>query len=318
MSERVEIYQIPAEFSGQRLDAALAKLVPDYSRARLQELIRAGSVTVDGVARTPRLRLRGGEQVSLRPMHVLPGAGECRPQDLPVEVLFEDEHCLVVNKAVGMLVHPGAGNPDGTLQNALLNRVPELARVPRFGIVHRLDKDTSGCLVVARSELAHRMLTEQMAARTIHREYVAIAHGQLISGGSVDQPLGRHPRDRKKFAVVPGGRPAVTHYRIAARYRRHTALRVTLETGRTHQIRVHMTHLGHPLIGDPLYQGRPRPPADCDPELRDALQRFRRQALHAEQIDFMHPVGGDRIEVSAPQPDDLVALRELLERDATP
>jgi 23S rRNA pseudouridine1911/1915/1917 synthase len=222
----------------------------------------------------------------------------------------------VIDKAVGLVVHPGAGNARGTLVNALLHRDPALAQLPRAGIVHRLDKETSGALIVARSLRAHAALVEQLAAREIHRQYEAVVNGVLVAGGTVDAPLDRHPVDRLKRAVVEGGKPAVTHYRVRERFRAHTQVECVLETGRTHQIRVHMAHVRHALVGDPLYGGSLRLPKGATPELQASLRGFRRQALHAERIEFAHPVSGEAVVVQAPRPADLAALLVALREDA--
>ena len=237
---------------------------------------------------------------------------------MPVAVLYEDADLLVVDKPAGLVVHPAAGNPDRTLVNALLHRDPDLARLPRSGIVHRIDKDTSGLLVVARTLRAHRSLVEQLREHAVVREYEAVAMGVLTGGGTVDAPIGRDPRHRTRMAVVAGGRPAVTHYRVVARFRAHTHVRVRLETGRTHQVRVHLAHLHHPLVGDPVYGGRLRIPAGCSPELAEALRAFRRQALHAARLELTHPANGAPLHWESPLPADLRALLASLAKDLEP
>ena len=308
--------RVPESAAGRRLDQALAELFPDFSRSRLQQWIKAGEVTVDGVAETrPRTRLEGGETVEVEAE--LPREARCEPQDIPLDILYEDDAILVVNKPAGLVVHPAAGNPDGTLQNALLHYDPALAVVPRAGIVHRLDKDTSGLMVVARTLAAHHALVGQLQSRSVGREYLAVVVGVMTGGGTVDQPIGRHPVDRKRMAVVAqGGKPAVTHYRVVERFRSHTLLRVRLETGRTHQIRVHMAWLKHPLVGDPVYGGRARLPAGASASLRDMLLGFRRQALHAERLSLLHPVSGESMSWEAPPPADFQALVEALRADS--
>ena len=308
--------RVPESAAGRRLDQALAELFPDFSRSRLQQWIKAGEVTVDGVAETrPRTRLEGGETVEVEAE--LPREARCEPQDIPLDILYEDDAILVVNKPAGLVVHPAAGNPDGTLQNALLHYDPALAVVPRAGIVHRLDKDTSGLMVVARTLAAHHALVGQLQSRSVGREYLAVVVGVMTGGGTVDQPIGRHPVDRKRMAVVAqGGKPAVTHYRVVERFRGHTLLRVRLETGRTHQIRVHMAWLKHPLVGDPVYGGRVRLPAGASASLRDMLLGFRRQALHAERLSLLHPVSGESMSWEAPPPADFQALVEALRADS--
>jgi len=298
---------IGAEQAGARLDQALARLLPEFSRARLQQWIAAGGVRIDGRApRGVRERVMGGEQVVLEAL--IERSGDCLAQAIGLDILHEDEALLIVNKPAGLVVHPAAGNPDGTLQNALLHHAPELAAVPRAGIVHRLDKDTSGLLVVARTLQSHRALVEQLRLRQVHREYRALVVGELVAGGRVEAPIGRHPTQRTRMAVVAGGRASVTHYRVLERYPGHSLLAVELETGRTHQIRVHMAHLHHPLVGDRTYGVRPRPPRGADPALTEALQRFPRQALHAIRLGLIHPLSGEPVFWEAPMAPDLDAL----------
>jgi len=314
-SDTVLTAQIPASAAGRRLDQALAELFPDYSRSRLTSWIRAGDVLLDGSAVLPRHIVAGGEIVSLRaqPSQEVPLA----PEHIALDIRYEDRDVLVINKPVGLVVHPGAGQPAGTLQNALLHFDPKLAEIPRAGIVHRLDKDTSGLMVVARTLRAHTALVEQLQARAVHRQYEAIVYGAMIAGGSVDAPIGRHPRDRIKQAVVeePSGKPAVTHYRVRERFRAHTLIECRLETGRTHQIRVHMAHARHPLVGDSVYGSGLRLPKGATPELAEALRAFRRQALHAEQLEFVHPKTGKPVNVTAERPADLEQLVRVLRED---
>ena len=261
---------IPESMRGRRLDQALAELVPDYSRSRLQLWIRAGQVTLD--ARRPKTReiVQGGEQVQIDAEITADPA--VKPQAIPLDVIYEDDDVLVINKPAGLVVHPAAGNPVGTLQNALLHHDPALAALPRAGIVHRLDKDTSGLMMVARNLVAHNRLVSALQARAVKREYLAVVNTVLTAGGDVDAPIGRHPVDRKRMAVVAGGKPALTHYRVVQRFRAHTLIRVQLETGRTHQIRVHMAHVHCPVVGDPVYGGRLRLPKGATEPLRSALQ----------------------------------------------
>ncbi len=299
--------------SGQRLDQALAARLPEFSRSRIQQWIEQGHARVDGRQWRSRDRVRGGEEVELTP--VLELEQRCVAQPIALDILAEDEHLLVVNKPAGLVVHPAAGNPDGTLLNALLHHDPELARLPRGGIVHRLDKDTSGLLVVARSLRAHQSLVRQLQARSMGREYLALVIGEPVAGGHVDAPIGRHPVQRKRMAVVAGGRPAMSAYRPLERYRGHTLLAVKLSTGRTHQIRVHMRHVGYPLVGDPVYGGRPRPPKGADAALARALREFPRQGLHARRLALTHPQSGRELAWEAPVPDDLEALLGLLRGD---
>ncbi len=302
---------IPADSTGLRIDQALARLFPEFSRARLQEWIRQGLVDLEGRSPRARDRVRGGERVVLRPR--LEPRGEDAPEAIPLELIHEDPHLLVINKPPGLVVHPGAGNRRGTLLNALLHLAPGLECLPRAGIVHRLDKDTSGVMVVARTLTAHTRLVAQLQARSMGREYLALVQGALVAGGTVEGDLGRHPVQRTRMAVVRGGRPAVTHYRIERRYRDHTLLRVSLETGRTHQIRVHMAHIRHPVVGDPVYGGRLRLAAGAPDPLHRALRAFRRQALHAERLTLAHPHGGQTMSWRAPPPRDMQDLLSALE-----
>ncbi|MCU0936694.1 MAG: 23S rRNA pseudouridine(1911/1915/1917) synthase RluD [Gammaproteobacteria bacterium] len=306
--------RVPAELAGMRLDRALAVLLPDYSRNRLQQWLREGLVRVDRGPSRGSERVRGGEVVEVRGR--MPVVERWEAQAIPVLVLYEDADVLVVDKPAGLVVHPAAGNPDRTLVNALLHRDPDLARLPRSGIVHRLDKDTSGLLVVARTPRAHRSLVEQLREHAVVREYEAVATGVLTAGGTVDAPIGRDPRHRTRMAVTPGGRPAVTHYRVVARFRAHTHARVRLETGRTHQVRVHLAYLRHPLAGDPVYGGRLRLPAGAAPVLVEALRAFRRQALHAARLELAHPADGAPMAWESPLPADLRGLLEALAADA--
>jgi 23S rRNA pseudouridine1911/1915/1917 synthase len=299
--------------AGLRLDLALARALPQYSRARIQAWIAAGSVTIAGVPVRARDRVLGGERVAVR--GALESATDAAAQAMRLVVVYEDEALLVIDKPAGLVVHPGAGNREGTLMNGLLAHDAALARVPRAGLVHRLDKDTSGLMVVARTPEAHAALVAALAARDISREYLAVCTGAMTGGGTVDQPIGRHRSARTRMAVRADGREAVTHFRIAERFAAHTLLRVTLETGRTHQIRVHLAHIGHPIVGDPVYGGRRRLPRGATPALREALEAFRRQALHAAHLAFAHPVSGDEVEFEAPPPADLQRLLRALRAD---
>jgi 23S rRNA pseudouridine1911/1915/1917 synthase len=303
---------IDAAHAGQRLDAVLAELWPDFSRSRITAWIREGKLRVDGGAVKPKLRVSGGEQVELDAE--LEAHSGLQPQAIELDVLVDDPAFLVVNKPAGLVVHPGSGNPDGTLVNALLHFDPGLAPLPRAGLVHRLDKDTSGCLLIARATASHRALVAAMKRREIKRRYQALVWGEIIAGGTIDEPLGRHPVDRRRQVVRRDGRRAVTHYRVGRRLKGATLLDVELETGRTHQIRVHMAHARHPIIGDPVY-GRRGAPAGLSEAQRTAWQRFPRQALHAWQLTFAHPETGDPVEASAPVPDDMQNLIDLLASD---
>jgi 23S rRNA pseudouridine1911/1915/1917 synthase len=307
--------RIPATHAGQRLDQALATLLPDYSRSRLKTWIEAGEVLLDGAVCRPRDKVFGGEAVEVNA--VLPVEATAQPQPMPLAIVHEDQHVLVLDKPAGLVVHPGAGNPDSTLQNALLAHDPKLAVLPRSGIVHRLDKDTSGLLIVARTLPAHTALVRMLEEREVHREYQAICRGVMTAGGTVDAPIDRHPTDRVRMAVRDDGREAVTHYRVIERFRAHTHVRVQLETGRTHQIRVHMTHIGYPLVGDKVYGGRLALPKGVGEELRTALREFPRQALHAARLQLDHPVTGKPLEVVAPLPADMVRLLGQLAADAS-
>ena len=304
---------VPDGAAGRRFDAVLAELFPDFSRSRLAGWIKSGDALLDGKPARPRDPVYGGEQVTL--VAVLGIETEAVPQDIPLDVLYEDDAVFVINKPAGLVVHPGAGNPDGTLVNALLYRDPSLNALPRAGIVHRLDKDTSGVMVVARTLPAQTRLVEMLSARDVHRQYLAVVAGALVSGGTADAPIDRHPRDRLRMTVREDGRDAVTHYRLRERFRAHTALECRLETGRTHQIRVHMEHLRHPIIGDPLYGGALKLPKGASDELVGALRGFRRQALHAEALEFAHPVTGLPVRAEAPVPADMRALMKAMRDD---
>lgn len=311
---RTHAFEMPASCAGLRVDQALARTLPQYSRARLQSWIEAGAVRIDGRVPRAKDRVLGGEQVHIEAR--LPADDRVEPQELPVEVVFRDRALFVIDKPPGLVVHPGAGNPRGTLQNALLALDPRLAHVPRAGLVHRLDKDTSGLLVVARTPEAHTALVAALSAREIEREYLAVCHGVMTAGGTVDAPIGRHRTVRTRMAVRQDGREAITHYRVVQRYRAHTLVRVRLETGRTHQIRVHMAHIGHPIVGDAVYGGRRRIPAGASPQLLEALASFRRQALHAARLRLTHPISGREMEWESPLPEDMAWLVAVLEADA--
>jgi len=304
---------VPDEAAGRRFDAVLAELFPEYSRSRLAAWIKSGDALLDGQAARPRDPVKGGETVTLAAVAEV--QTEAVAEDIPLDILYEDEHLFVLDKPAGRVVHPGAGNPAGTLVNALLHRDPGLAALPRAGIVHRLDKDTSGVMVVARTLPAHTGLVAKLAAREVHRQYLAVVVGALVSGGTADAPIDRHPRDRLRMAVREDGREAVTHYRLRERFRAHTALECRLETGRTHQIRVHMQHLRHPIVGDPLYGGPLKLPRGASDELVGRLRGFGRQALHAEVLEFEHPVSGEPVRVAAPLPADMLDLLRVLRED---
>jgi len=299
--------------AGQRLDQVLAALFNDYSRSRLQQWIREGRVLVDGQSRKPKDKVFAGEHVVLNAS--FEPQVPCAPEPIPLDLVYEDEHLLVVNKPAGLVVHPAAGNPDGTLQNALLHHDPVLVDLPRAGIVHRLDKDTTGLLVVAKTASTHKKLVEALQAREVKREYRALVVGKPTAGGTVEAPIGRHPAKRTRMAVVSSGKHAITHYRIAERFRIHTLLAVRLETGRTHQIRVHMAHIHYPLVGDHVYGGRLKLPTAADEQTRHMLQSFKRQALHAYRLGLEHPATGEPMEWQADIPQDMQALLDCLRED---
>lgn len=312
--EQVELLraQVPGSAAGRRFDQVLAELFSDFSRSRLTEWIKTGDAQLDGCTVKPRVSVRAGQQVSLAVRQET--QTDAQPEAIALDVLYQDTEVIVLNKPAGLVVHPGAGNPRGTLVNALLHFAPKLADLPRAGIVHRLDKDTSGVMVVARTLRAHADLIGQLSGRAVHRQYLALVAGPMIAGGTVDAPIGRHPTDRVRMAVVGNGRPAVTHYRVAERFRAHTLVECRLETGRTHQIRVHMAHIRHPIIGDPMYS-RLTQPKGASQALLDALRGFRRQALHAQRLEFRHPVTGEPVTAEAPLPDDFRFLLDAVRAD---
>ena len=287
--------EVPASYAGQRSDYALAQLFPEHSRSRLTAWLRAGHITLDGRSPAPKDKVWGGEKVVLR-AQADPQSNWFRAENIPINVVFEDAHIIVINKPAGLVVHPGSGNWDGTLLNALLQHAPALAQIPRAGIVHRLDKDTSGLLVVAKTLMAQTALVRQLQDHSVTREYIAVVHGFLQMAGSVDAPIGRHKVHRTRMAVAPNGKPAVTHYEPLEHFENATVVRCHLETGRTHQIRVHLMSIGHPLIGDPVYGAHRKTPA------------FHRQALHAQKLAFTHPASGRRRTWSAPLPADIKQL----------
>lgn len=296
---------IPAEQAGLRLDQALSKLLPEFSRNRIQNWIRARKIAVNGEFATTRMKVFGGDSVMVKPA-LEAGTTPDAPEAIPLNIVFEDEHLLVVDKPVGLVVHPGNGNPSGTLLNALLHRLPQLAELPRAGIVHRLDKDTSGLLVVGKTLIAQTDLVRQLQARTVKREYLALVYGEMDRAGTVDAPLGRDPHNRTKRTVHTMGKPAITHYDVLERYPGLALLRCRLETGRTHQIRVHMQHIGHPLVGDMIYASSRRGSAKIP---------FPRQALHAERLGLVHPATHEEMSWASPLPHDFASLLQALRQN---
>ena len=310
-SEHLEA-SVPEEMAGKRFDQVLALLFSDYSRSRIQQWIKKGDATLDGVARLPRYRVTGGEHAIV--IATFDIDERLQPQPIELAVVHEDEHILVINKPAGLVVHPGAGNPDGTLVNALIHFDAKLQAIPRAGVVHRLDKDTSGLLVVARTLTAHKVLVEQLKEHQIARGYEAIVHGVMTGGGTIDAPIARHRTQRTRMAVNDTGRPAITHFRVKSRLAFHTHVTLQLQTGRTHQIRVHLTHIGYPIVGDQTYGGRQRVPAGGEQSVIDALRTFKRQALHASRLTLNHPITARALSVCAPLPRDMQALLDTLSR----
>ncbi len=308
---------VPDEAAGRRLDQVFVELFPEFSRSRLQRWLKEGALTLDGQSPRGRTLVRGGERVCLSAE--IAETGPVEAEAIALDIVYEDAALLVVNKPAGLVVHPGAGNAAGTLQNALLHHDAQLHNIPRAGIVHRLDRDTTGLMVVAKTLPAHAHLVEQLQARSVGREYLALVGGTFTAGGHVEAPIGRHPRDRLRMAVRESGKPALTHYRIETRFSAHTLLRCNLESGRTHQIRVHMAHIRHPIVGDPLYGGRLRLPSGAEDlvvdgiSVAEGLRGFRRQALHAETLTLTHPETQATMRWSVPLPDDYQALLALLQ-----
>ncbi|BBE91202.1 23S rRNA pseudouridine(1911/1915/1917) synthase RluD [Haemophilus influenzae] len=306
--------EVQPEQMGQRLDQTLAELFPEYSRSRLKTWIEADLVKLnDRITNIPREKVFGGERIEI----IVEVEDETRfeAENIPLNIVYEDDDIIVINKPKDLVVHPGAGNPNGTVLNALLYHYPPISEVPRAGIVHRLDKDTTGLMVVAKTIPAQTKLVRDLQKRKITREYEAVASGIMTKGGTVDQPMARHATKRTLMAVHPMGKPAVTHYRIMENYRNYTRLRLRLETGRTHQIRVHMAHIAHPLLGDQTYGGRPRPPKNASEDFMEVLRNFKRQALHAVMLRLSHPITGEMMEWYAPLPDDFVELLNALKAD---
>jgi len=315
MNAEKQITTIPAEFAGLRLDQALARMFPEYSRSRLKEWFLAGSITVGGGLKRPRDAVSGGEAVTLEPTAEVTVRSE--PEPIALDIVFEDEDLLVVNKPAGLVVHPGAGNPAGTLMNGLLHHVAALEEIPRAGIIHRLDKDTSGLLLVAKTLISHTALVRMLAERDVSRHYLAVCSGVLTGGGTIREPISRHPVDRKRMSVQQGGKPAVTHYTVKERFSAFTYVDVKLETGRTHQIRVHFAHRRHALAGDQTYGRRLALPKGASDELIQVLRHFKRQALHATRLAFEHPSTGETLDLEVAPPNDFQMLIDAMRRDLT-
>ena len=302
---------IPDRLIGQRIDSALASMLPDYSRSKITTWVRLGSALINGKTFKPKEKVLGGEIVKLSIK--MEKTNDWVAENIPLNIVFEDADIIIINKPVGLVTHPGAGNWTGTLANALLHYDPLLANLDRAGIVHRLDKNTSGLMVVARSELAQKNLVEQLQTHSVSREYSALVYGHMISGGVIDEPIGRNPKDRIKQAVVEEGKHAITHYRVIDRFAHHTHVKAILETGRTHQIRVHMSHIGHPLIADPMYGGKIRFPKKADETLKEALKSCKRQALHSKKLTLTHPISAVKMSWKVPLPEDMQMLVKILQ-----
>lgn len=304
---------IPEKCHGFRLDKALATMFDQYSRSTIQHWIKDGLVSLDGESVGQKTKVREGQAVVINVPEAV--ATEAKAQDIPLDIVYQDDDILVINKPAGLVVHPGTGNPDGTLLNALLHFDESLAVLPRAGIVHRIDKETTGLLVIGRNEIAVKKLVEAIQEKEVQREYLAVIGTQIVAGGTIDAPIGRHSRERTKMAVSNRGKPAVTHFRVEEKFRRHTLVRVILDTGRTHQIRVHMNWKGHPITGDPVYGKRLHVPPASSEQLIDTLRSFKRQALHAETLALDHPVSGERLSLTVAVPADMQALIEALRED---
>ena len=303
---------IPTRMTGERLDASLAEMLPDFSRSKITAWIKSGDALMNGKNFKPKDKVSGNEIVDLTLNQKQ--SNDWAAEEIPLNIVYEDEDIIVINKQFGLVTHPGAGNWSGTLANALLYYDPALSSLDRAGIVHRLDKNTSGLMVIARNEKSQKYLVEQLQNHSVDREYSAIVYGHMIAGGTVDEPIGRDPKDRVKQAVLMSGKEATTHYRAIDRFKSHTHVKAILETGRTHQIRVHLSHVGHSLIGDPMYGGRVRFPKKASVELKDALLNFKRQALHSKKLTLTHPISGELMSWKAPLPDDMLGLLEVLKK----
>jgi 23S rRNA pseudouridine1911/1915/1917 synthase len=303
---------IPTRMTGERLDASLAEMLPDFSRSKITAWIKSGDALMNGKNFKPKDKVSGNEIVDLTLNQKQ--SNDWAAEEIPLDIVYEDKDIIVINKQFGLVTHPGAGNWSGTLANALLYYDPALSSLDRAGIVHRLDKNTSGLMVIARNEKSQKYLVEQLQNHSVDREYSAIVYGHMIAGGTVDQPIGRDPKDRVKQAVSMSGKDATTHYRAIERFKSHTHVKAILETGRTHQIRVHLSHVGHSLIGDPMYGGRVRFPKKASVELKDVLLNFKRQALHSKKLTLTHPISGELMSWKAPLPDDMLGLLEVLKK----
>ncbi|MBQ0725382.1 MAG: 23S rRNA pseudouridine(1911/1915/1917) synthase RluD [Cycloclasticus sp.] len=312
-TEQIELI-IPQELAGLRLDQALAELCPEFSRSRLKSWVKSGNVLIDQRVLRPRDKIHGGESISINP--IADTSLEVKAESIELNIVYEDESMIVVNKPAGLVVHPAAGNWAGTLQNALLHYDPNLEGLPRAGLVHRIDKETSGLLMVARNLTSHKTLVDQLQARAFQREYLTVVRGFITAGGTIEEPLARHPTDRKRYAVKAGGKEAITHYRVEKRFAKHTLLKVKLETGRTHQIRVHLSHRHHPIVGDQVYGGRYKAIANASELLTETLRGFRRQALHAARLGVIHPLSGEEISWQCELPDDMANLVKVLQQES--
>jgi len=303
---------IPERMSGNRLDASLSEMLPDHSRSKISAWIKSGDALINQKFFKPKDKSYGNEIVYLT--FNQKQTNDWIAEKIPLNVVYEDEDIIVINKQSGLVTHPGAGNWTGTLANALLYYDSDLSKLDRAGIVHRLDKNTSGLMVIARNEKSQKYLVEQLQSHLVDREYSAIVYGHMIAGGTVDEPIGRDPRDRVKQAVLTSGKEARTHYRAIDRFKSHTHVKAILETGRTHQIRVHLSYVGHSLIGDPMYGGRIRFPKKASEELKDALLNFKRQALHSKKLTLIHPISGESMSWKITLPDDMAELLEVLKK----
>lgn len=307
---------VPRELHNQRVDSVIAQLLPEYSRSLISNWIKTGAVTLNNEPCKPKDKAKDGDLIKINVDYtrINTDFNLCEPENIPIQIIYEDEEILVVNKPAGLVVHPGAGNREHTLINALLHHAPELQQLPRAGIIHRLDKDTTGLLIVAKNLISHTNLIRQMQEREIKRDYITLVHGHIISGGTIDTGFARHPRNRLKMAVTEHGRQAITHYTVNKQYNDFTLLNVSLMTGRTHQIRVHMNYINHPVVGDQLYGGRIRFPVHADENVLSVLKQFKRQALHAQFISFYHPNKNMELTFEAPVPDDFKLLLNTLDQ----